>query len=311
MNHRKNGFTLIELLVVMSIIAILIGLLLPALAKARATANQVKDSTQVQQVHKGLVIKSVDLRGEFPTPGEFNRVGIIPGRGTPNELKNSHRALYASLLTQNLFTPQIMVSPAESSAKVVVCSNYNFNNYNPAADIYWDFDPADTSPTTATPDLANENTGPTSMNLAAKSATSYGTLVLIGDRKTKQWRNSGDSKFAIVGNRGIQCTSNPTGDIIANMYKASKTLEIHGGKAEWEGNICYNDSHVNFERTFFPVDIQPTAGTGCTAANPDNIFIHQCGDAGSDVFISQSKTVTGSFNPSTNTFTATHSVNWD
>ena len=105
---NKNAFTLIELLVVMAIIALLLGLLLPALTKARNTARQVKDATQIKQVHTGWATKgSENNGGRFPLPGEINRIGNMPGRGDEDEQKNSHANLYAACIAQNFISPQI------------------------------------------------------------------------------------------------------------------------------------------------------------------------------------------------------------
>jgi len=67
------GFTLIELLVVISIIALLIAILLPALAKAKELANRTVCSSNVRSMCQGFLIYAQSNKGVFPaTPGNPN-----------------------------------------------------------------------------------------------------------------------------------------------------------------------------------------------------------------------------------------------
>jgi prepilin-type N-terminal cleavage/methylation domain-containing protein len=61
------GFTLIELLVVIGIIAVLIGMLLPVLNRARAAANRTVCMSNIRQLGIGILMYCNDNKGHFPT----------------------------------------------------------------------------------------------------------------------------------------------------------------------------------------------------------------------------------------------------
>jgi prepilin-type N-terminal cleavage/methylation domain-containing protein len=64
--HRRRAFTLVELLVVIGIIALLVSILLPTLARARETAVRISCAANLHQIGVATFAYASDNRGALP-----------------------------------------------------------------------------------------------------------------------------------------------------------------------------------------------------------------------------------------------------
>jgi len=75
LGRRRSGFTLIELLVVISIIALLISLLLPALVRAKYLALQIQCASNLRQIGTAMQEYANEYKSYPPTNGAFYPMG--------------------------------------------------------------------------------------------------------------------------------------------------------------------------------------------------------------------------------------------
>lgn len=86
------GFTLIELLVVISIIALLIGILLPALGAARESGRKIACASNVRQEVLAVAIYTNDYRDHLPIAVSYDNP-VEPPRGVDGTVPYIHQLL--------------------------------------------------------------------------------------------------------------------------------------------------------------------------------------------------------------------------
>lgn len=102
-SQKSRGFTLVELLVVIGVIGLLIGLLMPSLARAREQARAIKCASQLRQVGIALNMYANANKGFMPAWSGWHVVG---GNGTGEDAPGPG---WTEQLTQYFVNPNSQV----------------------------------------------------------------------------------------------------------------------------------------------------------------------------------------------------------
>lgn len=245
---HHGGFTQVELLITFAVLGVLAGILVPLMSAGGSTSRQLADAAQIRRVHEGMILWANSSSDVYPHPFEVDR-GNTTLRST--DVKMLTRHVVSILVYNGYVTPDELISPAETNPKQRVDTRYQYSA--PAAAAAADKRLAAWDPAFVALNFEGTSGRPGSL--------SYALMPPAGARRAL-WTSSARGSQAIVGNRGpaytatgsgagltwtlLSSTSNPGGGPTP-VGTTSNTLRIHGSPNSWEGNIAYNDNHVEFE----------------------------------------------------------------
>jgi prepilin-type N-terminal cleavage/methylation domain-containing protein/prepilin-type processing-associated H-X9-DG protein len=162
--RARRAFTLIELLVVISIIALLIGILLPALSAARNTARISGCLSNLRQQGIALNVYATDYNEVLPLYGERIRGNSQSGQTHPDTSGNGYA--WSGLLNEHyevgigVFTCPADETPPEDAEdaffveRATGSTSVPFTSYSALA-FYWDDGTPDWQPAWSIPVASN------------------------------------------------------------------------------------------------------------------------------------------------------------
>lgn len=271
---RRTAFTLIELLVVISIIALLMGILLPSLGKARQVAKQLKDGTQIRGVIQSFAAWANNNNERYPLPSLVDSNNATMADPTSYQKDNTGN-IFSLMIYNDFFTPQLLVSPSERNERIVVDTEYQYafpiTAVNPAS-AQWD--PGFSG-------VPNE-VGGSGVGLGRRNGGFFGNVSYahtppLGLR-SRMWAATYNSRDAVLANRGPQYGGTVGAWTLAPgpFGTESITLKIHGNGHKWGGNVGFSDGRVAFFQEPDPSEIVfsfPQLSNPKT--RPDNIFVNE------------------------------------
>jgi len=164
--RRKKGFTLVELLVVISIIALLMGILMPALARVREVAYRLICGTNLSGIGKSMLVYANDHSEKFPRAGgrrslwdndmKINdwtalreEIAFGVGRGGSNARATISSCFYLLVKFADVTTKQF-VCRGDTGSQVFELSEVSGLLPNASLTDFWDFGPGPPVGLTAT-----------------------------------------------------------------------------------------------------------------------------------------------------------------
>ncbi len=304
---RNRGFTLIELLVVISIIAILVSILLPALAKARELANRAVCMANIRGIIQSMITYSQSSNGTFPVPymppnnlangWPTNFIvnfpdqsgGLVPYPTTPQEAVQDWYDNAASadgippvptpalwlLVLQGYATPAIFVCPSDPLAVGPSPEKWSWG-YNPTGQVFF-YNENFTNPGGACSTGLGYNTDTSGQGLSYSINYPWfynwrggNTLGTVGRWWTTEGATSG---VVLVSDMAPVDHSDNSWGVYNRITTTLPTANTYGPSIYNSGNHAGDGQNVGFGDDHVTWETSPYVGQ-----NGDNIFTYSNAD---------------------------------